>query len=404
MSTDSPSYRRIDLHYILLQAGFWAMFASICAYQAALLLERGFSNSEVGTIISVRCLTGIFSQPLFGIFADRHPKFPLKHLVSLSFLFSIAVSAGLIFLPLGFGGTVAVFALIGAFETSAYPLIDTLAIQYINDGIPLHYSLGRGIGSVAYAICCVLLGWLTTARGMESVLWVHIVLVAAEALIAATFPTHIPQRTSRRDAPEDRPHAPLTLLRTHPRFSVMMAASLFSVFGVIALSNFLVNVTTAKGGDTQALGLGLFLMGVFELPTAFLYPKLKRRFGTDGLMVMSMLFCAAKCAAFLAAPTVGWLLAAQSLQMLGYGLFTPTSVFFVNENVPAADRTQGQTLMMVAGNGLGGVLGSFFIGRALDFGGINFALALCLAACLIAALLAWFALRLPKEISKEEPT
>ena len=114
--------------------------------------------------------------------------------------------------------------------------------------------------------------------------------------------------------------------------------------------------------------------------------------------------CAAKCAAFLAAPTVGWLLAAQSLQMLGYGLFTPTSVFFVNENVPAADRTQGQTLMMVAGNGLGGVLGSFFIGRALDFGGINFALALCLAACLIAALLAWFALRLPKEISKEEPT
>ena len=269
MNTNSKSYRRIDLHYILMQAGFWAMFASICAYQAALLLERGFSNSHVGLIISVRCLTGIFSQPLFGIFADRHPKFPLKHLVSLSFLLSIGVSLALIFLPLGLGGTILVFALIGAFETSAYPLIDTLAIQYINDGIPLHYSLGRGMGSIAYAFCCVFLGSLTAARGMESALWVHAALVAVEAVIVATFPTHIPQRTDHRAEADERPHAPLVLLRSHPRFSLMMAASLFSVFGVIALSNFLVNVTTAKGGDTQALGLGLFLMGAFELPTAF---------------------------------------------------------------------------------------------------------------------------------------
>lgn len=391
------SYRRADLHYILMQMGFWAMFASICAYQAALLLERGFSNSDVGLIISVRCLTGIFSQPLFGIFADRHPTFPLKHLVTLSFLLSLIASAGLIFLPLELGGTIVIFALVGAFETSAYPLIDTLAIQYINDGIPLHYSLGRGLGSISYAVCCVLLGSLTAANGMESVLWVHVVLIAVEILIVATFPTHIPQRAADRGVPEERPHAPLTLLRTHPRFSLMLAASLFCVLGVIALSNFLVNVTTAKGGGTKALGLGLFLMGAFELPTAFVYPRLKRRFGTDGLMVLSMAFCAAKCAAFLAAPGVGWLLAAQSLQMLGYGLYTPTSVFFVNENVPASDRTQGQTLMMMAGNGLGGVLGSFFIGRALDLGGIDFALTLCLGACIIAALLAALALRLPKE-------
>ena len=78
----APSARRLDYHYIAMQAGFWAMFAGVCAYQTALLLNRGFSNSEIGLITAVRCVAGIVSQPLLGGFADRHPEVPLKVLVS----------------------------------------------------------------------------------------------------------------------------------------------------------------------------------------------------------------------------------------------------------------------------------------------------------------------------------
>ena len=52
------SLRRLDYHYIAMQAGFWAMFAAIVAYQTALLLERGFSNSEAGLMTAARCLAG----------------------------------------------------------------------------------------------------------------------------------------------------------------------------------------------------------------------------------------------------------------------------------------------------------------------------------------------------------
>ena len=379
---------------MVMQSGFWAMFGAICAYQAALLLSRGFSNSDVGLVIAVRCLTGIAAQPLLGIFSDRHPNVPLKGIVAASLALSFVVGLALLF-PLNLAGTLAVFAVIGAFEVSAYPLMDAMAIQFINDGIPIHYSLGRGIGSLAYAVCCALLGVLTSNRGMESVLWVHSALVLLEVVLVASYPTHHPKPREEDEPEPEKPQSPLALRTTHPRFTVTLLAALFGVLGVIPLSNFLVNVTAAKGGDSAALGAGLFLMGAFELPTAFLFPKLKRRFGVSGLMVLSMVFCAAKCAAFLLAPNVGLLLAAQCLQMLGYGLFTPTSVFLVNENVPAADRVQGQTLMMVASNGLGGVLGSFLVGRALDLGGVPLALLLCLFSCLIATALAALARRLP---------
>lgn len=392
---EQPSFRRLDLHYMALQMGFWAMFGSICAYQAALLLGRGFSNSQVGLIIAVRCLTGIFSQPLLGMFSDRRPDVPLKVLLALSLALSFVVGLALLFLPLGLWGTIAVFAVIGAFEVSAYPLLDAMAIQFINDGIPIHYSLGRGVGSFAYAVCCALLGLLSARRGVESVLWVHASLVLVELVLVAAYPSHRPKPKPAGAKAEDKPQSPLSLLRSHPRFSLTLLASLFGILGVISLSNFLVNVTVAKGGGQTELGYGLFLMGAFELPAALLFPHLKRRLGTSGLMTFSMLFCAAKCLAFLLAPNVGWLLSVQALQMLGYGLFTPDSVFLVNENVPPADRVQGQTLMMVASNGLGGVLGSFFAGRALDSGGVNAMLLLCLGACLLAALLAFLAQRLP---------
>ena len=155
-----PSLRRLDYHYIAMQAGFWAMFAAIVAYQTALLLERGFTNSEAGLMTAVRCLAGILCQPLLGGFADRHPRIPLKHIVCLSLLLSVGAGAWYWLSPgMGLWETTLVWAVIGGLEVSCYPLMDAMAVQFINAGMPIHYSLGRGVGSLAYAVVCVALGF-----------------------------------------------------------------------------------------------------------------------------------------------------------------------------------------------------------------------------------------------------
>ena len=42
-----------------------------------------------------------------------------------------------------------------------------------------------------------------------------------------------------------------------------------------------------------------------------------------------------------------------------------------------ADRVRGQTVMMIASNGLGGMVGNLLAGYAIDLGGVNAMLALC---------------------------
>ena len=401
----APSFRRLDAHYILMQAGFWAMFAAICCYQAALLLGRGFSNSQVGLIMSVRCLAGIFFQPLLGGFADRHPRLPLKFIVALSLFLSFFAGLPLIFYPgMGLAGTLIVFVILGALEISSYPLMDAMAIQYINAGVPIRYSLGRGIGSFSYAVFGALLGLQAGRWGVESTLITHAFLVAAECVIVAFYPTFRPASPSQaQTTPPPRPHSALTLLRTHPKFSLMLAGIFLGLTAYMPLVNFLINIIVSRGGDSTSLGGALFLMAASELPAAFLFQRLSRRWKSGRLLLLSLLFIALKAACLFFSGNLTAVLLIQPLQMLGYGLFTPASVFYVNESVPQEDRVLGQTLMMVASNGLGGVVGSFVGGGLLDLWGVDSMLLVCSVMAFAGALLAALSLRTPSSPDPSRP-
>ena len=389
----SPSLRRLDWHYIAMQMGFWAMFAAIVAYQTALLLERGFTNGEAGLMTSVRCLAGIVFQPLLGGFADRHPGVPLKGIVGVSLALSLAAGVWYWAEPaMGLAQTALVWVVIGGLGVSSYPLMDAMAVQFINDGVPIRYSLGRGLGSLAYAVVCVLLGLQVGQWGVETTLVTFLLLTAAEIALVFTYPTWHPKAPAEGRAAAERPQSALSLLRSSPRFTLMLVGVLFGLTAVLPLSNFLVNVILSRGGTAADLGLAMFLMGGFELPAAFLFPKLLRRLGSGRILVLSMAFCTLKGVALLLTWNLAGVLLCQPLQMLGYGLFTPASVYFVNESVPPADRVRGQTIMMVASNGLGGMLGGMLAGFTLDLGGANWMLAGCVACGCVSVLLCLLAL------------
>jgi len=389
-----PSSRRLNAHYIALQSGFWAMFAAICGFQAALLQARGFSSSQIGALIAVRCLAGIVFQPLLGSWADRHPQVPLKRVVNLSLGFSLLVGLWFTLRPgMGFVSTAVVFTVLGGFEISAYPLCDAMAVQFIRAGADVRYSLGRGVGSLSYAVTCVLLGLQAGRLGVESTLVTHAVLVGLEMVFVQTFPAFPAQEAAARAGEAAPPRSALAILRENPRFALMLLAILLSLTGVLPLSNFLVNILQAKGGGQEQLGLGLFLMAAAELPGSLLFARLLHRGTSSGrLLLVSMVFMALKALCLLLAPSVAWLLLLQPVQMMGYGVFTPASVYYVSESVPAADQVKGQTLMMVASNGLGGMLGGILGGRMLDLGaaagaGAGFLLWSCLACTAAGALL-----------------
>ena len=138
-------------------------------------------------------------------------------------------------------------------------------------------------------------------------------------------------------------------------------------------------------GASQMSTLALYVVTPCIMIRSFETVRTPEMLGTLGRFFLAYTVC-----------TVLGVLLAQPLQMLGYGLFTPTSVYYVNDSVPPEDQVKGQALMMVASNGLGGVLGSFFAGQTLERGGPDGMLLFCVLSCAAGVLVGAASLRLAR--------
>lgn len=371
-----PSQQRVDRLYCLLQIGFWGMMAAFTGYQTAIVLNRGFSSGQAGIFISLGCLAGIFAQPLLGAWADRHPKTPLKYIFGLCMLGALMVHGVFYIARPGFLGTAVIFLALGVLETNSYPLIDAMAMQFLNAGLNVRYSLGRGLGAFSYAVVSVLAGQLAQRCGVESALWIHGGMVVLILLTLAVFPA-FPLALRPQTGPRERPHSFGQILRRSPLFALMLGAGFFAIAAVMPIVNFMVNLVSDRGGGSAQLGLALFLMAASELPGALLFQWLWKRLGSTKVMLLAVGFMMLKPVLFLLCQDLTAFLALQPIQMLGYGLFTPCCVYFANENVAPEDRVQGQTLKMVVTNGLGGMVGNLAGGAMIDWGGVDAMLVMC---------------------------
>ena len=341
--------------------------------------------TDLQFFIALGYLAGMAAQPLMGSWADRHPEMPLKWLFGMCIVPALALNFLFYFTRPGFWGTALIFLLLGATETNAYPLIDSMAMQYINAGMNISYSLGRGLGAFAYAVVCVVVGQQTARFGVQTALLSHGVLLVLMLAFTLYFPA-FPKEALTPKAARQAPHSALYLLRTNKPFTLMLLGCFCGMVAVMPVGSFLVTMIGDLGGDSGDLGLGLFLMAASELPAAFVFQKLYRRFGTEKVLLVSLVFMIAKPLLVLLSGNLVMLLAVQPIQMLGYGLFTPSSVYYANENVSPADRVRGQSVMMMASNGLGGMVGNLLAGYAIDLGGVGAMLGLC-SACGVVGIL-----------------
>jgi PPP family 3-phenylpropionic acid transporter len=376
MSDTLPSHKRVSVMYCLLQMGYWGMMAAFSGYQTAIVLDRGFSSGAAGTFSALGCLSGIVSQPVLGGWADRHPGVPLKRIFGGCLLLALGVQAAFYLTRPGFGWTAAIFLALGILETNAYPFMDSMAMQYINVGMDVPYSLGRGLGSFSYAVVCVLVGQQTARFGIETALLTHAGLLGFMLLILAAFPT-FPHRALPSERERRAPHSAGYLLKTNKPFTLILIGGFFGMAAVLPIVNFLVKLVGDRGGDNRSLGIALFLMAASELPAAFLFQKLRKKFDNERILLISLVFMMLKPLACLASRSLLPLLLVQPIQMLGYGLFTPASVYFTNESVAREDRVRGQSLKAVLTCGLGGVIGNLICGFVIDWGGPDAMLIVC---------------------------
>lgn len=384
----SAKNKNLTGFYSCIQALYWMYFAAIMSFSGFFLLGGGFSNTQIGIIAAVAGILSSLLQPVLAGYADRPNSPSLKKMIQIFYAIQLFLGIGLFFSSsilltgLLYGISIALLQLLT-------PFINALGMESINQGLKLNFGLARGMGSVAYAIICYILGIVTVKSGVLTIPASVMIFAVMSLGCLTVFPFMKISRTSSDSFRTKEQINPLVFFRKYRRFSLVLIGCIFIYLSHVLLNNFNFQIAQGKGGGSSEMGTAAAIAAICELPTLFLFSYIIKKIRCDILIRLAGIFFVLKSLGTLLAPGISMYYGVQVFQMLGWGLMTVASVYYVNAVMEPEDAIKGQAYFTMTYT-LGSVIGSFLGGALIDFAGVTSMLLFATVSALFGAVIVFF--------------
>ena len=380
--------RKLMIQYCILQGSYWASFCVIYAFATVFLLSRGFESSMIGVIIAAGNILGVILQPMVASIADRSEKISLHKLTAMLSIIMILLLVLLYFVPNGLLAVAVLFLLTDTFLQVIQPLINSVSVYYVNQGVSVDFGSARGIGSLSYAAASYILGIVVEKFGTRSILMAGILVALVLLVTILSMPVLSSSAASRLGEKEpEQNDAVLIVFAGRYKNFMLTLAGITLLFTFHNMNNaYLIKVIENVGGTSADMGRMLSIAAVTELPVMFLFSRISKHFKSSTLLMVSSAFFAIRAAGFMLAGNVMTMYLAAMLQIGSFALYIPSSVYYVNETMLDQDKFKGQAVM-TATNTLGGVFGSLFGGFLIDNAGVGAMNTVCFAMAAAGAVL-----------------
>lgn len=387
MSSPQQSSRALTANYALIQSISNMAYCCVVSFAAVFLLSRGFSNAEVGVTLAIAGGLTLVSQPFIASFADRTRRVSLSQIVAGFLLFSLVIGLLLLLTPAMLVLTAILYILLFCAFNCQVPLITSMAMEHVNAGSQLNFSLARGIGSFAFALLALVLGVLSDQYGGWIVVAIGMAVSVVGIVLVLRFPRS-PRSSQSVDNPVEDSLSFGAFMRQNKLFMALVGSIALLYFSHILINTYAIQIMARVGGSSSDMGIFSAIGGFLELPAMAFFPLIMKRFKNVSTLLMgSSFFLVLKTFVTLMAPTIGWIYLAQSLQFFAFAMFIPASVYYVNQVIYGANKVKGQT-SMVLGMSISAMLGNFLGGIMLDTsGGVGFMLSVGLAVSSVGLLL-----------------
>ena len=380
--------RKLMIQYCILQGSYWASFCVVYAFATVFLLSRGFESSMIGVIIAAGNILGVVLQPMVASIADRSEKISLHKLTAMLSVIMILLLVLLYFVPNGLLAVAVLFLLTDTFLQVIQPLINSVSVYYVNQGVSVDFGSARGIGSLSYAAASYILGIVVEKFGTRSILMAGILVALVLLVTVLSMPVLSSSAASRLGEKEpEQNDAGLIVFAGRYKNFMLTLAGITLLFTFHNMNNaYLIKVIENVGGTSADMGRMLSIAAVTELPVMFLFSRISKHFKSSTLLMVSSAFFAIRAAGFMLAGNVMTMYLAAMLQIGSFALYIPSSVYYVNETMLDQDKFKGQAVM-TATNTLGGVFGSLFGGFLIDNAGVGAMNTVCFAMAAAGAVL-----------------
>lgn len=385
----------LNIHYSGLHAAYWFINVAVMVFMIMFLRNRHFSDGSIGVLQMIKYLMSVVSQIVVANLVDRYKnKITLKQVICIMCMLSFITTVLLSVFHMGFIGTAICFAIFGCTINGVYPYINAMAAAFTGAGRKLEYNFARGIGALTWAVGSIIVSALINGAGLECVLWVQAVMVAA--LFAGALTIDDTPELHAKAGNAEKAHTYWFLFVKYPHYSLFLAASIFMFIATNLQTAYMTDVVAKLGGGNTELGYIEFMIAIYEVIAALIFTKVSKKLSIETILMLCPVFAFIQSVLMAVAPNLVWLGIINVFYIFGVGIYWTTSVIYVTEAIPGVDGTKGQALVNVASVGIGGIIGSLIGGYIIEHYGIDRMLLLNSCSVAVSIILMFIAMTIGK--------
>lgn len=371
------------LRYTLINVTYFIAFCTIHAYAAVYLLDRGFTNTQIGILLAVSNIVSAVLQPLVAAIIDKQGFFTNRNVMMICAALIAAGSLLLLFADSVKAVVFIVFSFIYMVQFTYMPVMTALNFEYKRAGIDIFYGLARGLGSAGFAVTSAIIGRVIEMRGVRVLLYCNIVIMIVQFVIIWFF--RLPDKRAEAAVITDTDNDPadgtdtendltadvpensniIQFFSKYPAFMILIIATVLLFFTHNMLNDYLIQIIRPLGGSESNMGVATFIAAMLELPTMAVITLISGKVSKRLLLIIAGISFTIKALIMMFAVNIPMAYLSQAMQMFAYAVFIPASAYYVSETISEHDQVKGQAFVTSSFT-LAGVFSSLICGVILD--------------------------------------
>lgn len=369
------STNRLTARYSIHQFLSFSIAAGISTFATTYLLEKGFSTSQIGTILSTSSVLACLIQPLMGDVVDRLERFMLPQIIGTIFLGIFVCFSVILFcnLPKGILGTLYGIGIFLYSTTSS--LNNSLCAYYANRNYPINYGVGNGVGSMSFSFASLIYGYIMAGLGVDSMIWIALILMLLLIVVVSKYP-HLSKLKQEKEELRQVADERVSIVRFFGKYKLFTCTMLGVMLVGMCHSmseNYFIKIFQAVGGGSEHVGIGMFVACFSAVPYFLFFEKFKRKFNILTPLKIAGLFFMLKTILLIFSTEIWHIYLIQLLQTFTYGFLYQPLYYFTKQRISEKDLVKGQAVT-VSLYTIGTATGTFVGGRAIDLLGLKWML------------------------------
>ncbi len=363
----------LNMKYATTQILYFGSFCALMGFASVYLLDHGFSNSVIGTVLALTSFIAVLTQPAVASFADKSQRIELRYIICAIMIVACVLSGCIYFMEGSSLVLLVVFVGIVTCMMTIQPLLNSLAFVFEKYGIEINYGLGRGLGSASYAIVSFIVGYLVEDFGTKILPLIYLLLNVL--LVFVVYVYVIPKNEQKemvkvKESEVSQQLSFVEFCKKYKRFMIFVLGIVAVFFDHTIINNFFIQILKPIGGTESQMGTAVFIAAIVELPAMALFNKIREKVNCARLIQIAVILFAVKHGLIYFATNVTMVYIAQFLQIATYAIITPASVYYVNQKISQSDAIKGQS-MVTAAITASGIVANIAGGLLLDSVGVK---------------------------------